>query len=102
MIFKESNHEDLFSYVVVVVVVASIVVVVVLYCIGGIVVTVFGLINVTDNTMLVPRRRNTKSKTTICLEVRNLFVPSECGFSSDGFSWLDSAMFLFLPTISFS
>ena len=95
MIFKESNHENLFTYAVEFVVVASIVVV-------GRLVTVFGLINVTDNTMLVPRRRNTKSKTTICLEVRNLFVPSECGFSSDGFSWLDSAMFLFLPTISFS
>ena len=68
MIFKESNHENLFTYAVVFVVVASIVVV-------GRLVTVFGLINVTDNTMLVPRRRSTKSKTTICLEVRNLPIP---------------------------
>ena len=70
MIINESNHENLFAYVVVVVVAsikASIVVV--------FVVTVFGLIKVTDNTMLVQRRRSTKIITTICLVVRNLFIP---------------------------
>ena len=71
MIFKESNHENLFAYVVVVVVVASIKASIVVVF----VVTVFGLINVTDNTMLVQRRRSTKIITTICLVVRNLFIP---------------------------
>ena len=68
----------MFAYVVVVVVasifdVVRLVTFTTIVVFGSIVVAVavFGLINVNDNTMLVPRRRSTKSKTTICLELRN-------------------------------